>query len=178
MRIRATWPVAVASVLSLVSSGTWAAWQGTGARNNAVGAAKIGYSLSGDEVTGGGTGYSWGFLLSLLGANDQFSVTNTGTVAETITATMTVSGLNVGTNTTVYGCTNNFSGTSCSGRVTLATVPGSTATSVTLATNLAAGATYNIAVAVPGLLGLTITVNIPANTFAITTRAGMNRTSG
>ena len=176
-RPRATLWVAAAAVLSLVSPGAWGAWQGTGARNATLASAKLGYSLSGSNVTGGGTGYSWGFLLSLTGASDRFSVTNTGSVAETIKATMTVSGLNVGTNTTVYGCSNAFSGTSCSGRVTLASVPGSTPTQITLATNLAAGSTYNIAVSVPGLLGLTITVAMPANTFTITPRSGIDRTT-
>lgn len=176
-RPRATAWVAAAAVLSLVSPGAWGAWQGAGARNASLASAKLGYSLSGSNVTGGGTGYSWGFLLSLTGASDRFSVTNTGSVAETIKATMTVSGLNVGTNTTVYGCANAFSGTSCSGRVTLATVPGSTPTQVTLATNLAAGSTYNIAISVPGLLGLTITVAMPASSFTITPRAGINRTT-
>jgi hypothetical protein len=175
---RATWVVAAVAVLSLVSSGTWGAWQGTGARNGSLTTAQLGYSLSGTNVTGGGTGYSWGFLLSLGGATDHFSVTNSGSVAETISGTMTVSGLNVGTNVTVYGCANAFSGTTCSGRVTLATVPGSTPTVVTLATNLAASGTYNIAVSVPGLLGLTVTVAMPANSMAITLRAGINRTSG
>jgi hypothetical protein len=175
---RATWVVAAAAVLSLVSSGTWGAWQGTGNRAGSLASARIGYSLSGDHVTGGGTGYSWGFLLSLLGANDQFSVTNTGSVTETISGTITVTGLNVGNNATVYGCTNTFSGTSCTGRVTLATVPGGTPTAVTIATNLAAGATYNLAVGLPGVLGLTITVAMPANSISITTRSGTNRTTG
>lgn len=176
-RPRATFWVAAAAVLSLVSPGVWGAWQGTGARNAALASARLGYSLSGSNVTGGGTGYSWSFLLSLAGASDRFSVTNTGSVAETIRATMTVSGLNVGTNATVYGCANAFSGTTCTGRTTLATVPGSTPTQVTLATNLAAGSTYNIAVSVPGLLGLTITVAAPANTFTITPRTGIDRTT-
>ena len=176
---RATWVVAAVAVLSLVSSGTWGAWQGTGARNNTLSSAKLTYSLTGSNVTGGGTGYSWGFLLSLAGASDTFTVNNTGTVAETVTATVSVSGLSVGTNTTIYGCSNTFSGTSCSGRTTLGTVPGgNTPTSITLASNLAAGSSYNIAVSVPGLLGLTITVSMPANTFVITHRSGIDRTSG
>ena len=170
--------MAAAAVLSLVSPGAWGAWQGTGARNGTLASARLGYSLSGAEVTGGGTGYSWGFLLSLLGATDHFSVTNTGSVAETIRGTVSVSGLSVGTNTTLYGCANTFSGISCSGRVTLGTVPGgNTPTVITFATNLAAGATYNIAVSVPGLLGLTVTVSIPANTWTITPRTGIDRTS-
>lgn len=175
---RGTFWVAAAAVLSLVSPGAWGAWQGAGARNASLASAKLGYSLSGSNVTGGGTGFSWGFLLSLGGATDHLSVTNTGSVAETIKATMTVSGLNVGTNVTVYGCANTFTGTSCTGRVTLATVPGSTPTQVTLATNLAAGSTYNIAISVPGLLGLTVTVAMPANSFTVTPRTGINRTSG
>jgi hypothetical protein len=176
---RSTWVVAAAAVLSLVSSGTWGAWQGTGARNNTLASARLTYSLSGDNVTGGGTGYSWGFLLSLLGANDQFSVTNTGTVAETISGTFSVTGVNVGTTTTIYGCTNAFSGLSCSGRVMLGTVPGgNTPTTITLATNLAAGSTYNLAVGVPGLLGLAVTVSMPANTVVITPRTGIDRTAG
>jgi hypothetical protein len=171
--------VAAAAVFSLVSSGAWGAWQGTGARNGSLASAALGYSLSGAEVTGGGTGYSWGFLLSLGGATDQFSVTNSGSVAETIRGTVSVSGLSVGTDTTLYGCANTFSGTSCTGRVTLGTVPGgNTPTVITFATSLAAGATYNIAVSVPGLLGLTVTVSIPANTWTITPRTGIDRTSG
>lgn len=169
--------MAAAVVLSLVSPGAWGSWQATGSRNGTLSSAKLGYSLSGTNVTGG-TGYSWGFTLSLAGANDSFTVTNTGTVAETISATVTVSGLNVGTNTTFYGCSNAFSGTSCTGRTTLGTVPGSTATAITLASGLAAGSSYNVAVSVPGLLGLTVTVSIPANTFAITLRSGTDRTSG
>jgi hypothetical protein len=173
---RATWVVAAAAVLSLVSSGTWGAWQGTGARNGTLTSAQLGYSLTGSNVTGGGTGYSWGFLLSLAGATDHFSVTNTGSVAETISGTMTVTGL--GASATVYGCANAFSGTTCTGRVTLATVPNGTPTAVTLATNLAASGTYNIAVSVPGLLGVTVTVAMPANSMAITLRSGIDRTSG
>jgi hypothetical protein len=176
-RPRATLWVAAAAVLSLVSPGAWGAWQGAGARNASLASAALGYSLTGSNVTGGGTGYSWGFLLSLTGASDRFSVTNAGSVAETIRATMTVTGLNVGTNVTVYGCANAFTGTSCTGRTTLGTVPGSTPTQITLATNLAAGSTYNIAVSVPGLLGLTITVAMPANTFTITPRTGIDRTT-
>ncbi len=179
MTPRATVWVAAAAVLSLVSPGAWGAWQGTGARNATLDSARLGYSLSGSEVTGGGTGYSWGFLLTLGGATDHFSVTNTGSVAETISTTVTVSGLSVGTNTTIYGCANTFSGISCSGRVTLGTVPGgNTPTAITLATNLAASATYNIAVSVPRLLGVTVTVAMPANTFTITPRTGIDRTSG
>ena len=55
---------------------------------------------------------------------------------------------------------------------------GNTPTQLTLATNLAAGASYNIAVSVPGLLGLTVTVAAPANTFTITPRTGIDRTCG
>lgn len=178
MAPRGTFWLAAAAVLALVSPGAWGAWQGTGARNASLASAKLGYSLSGSNVTGGGTGFSWSFLLSLAGATDHFSVTNTGSVAETIKGTMTVSGLSVGTNTVVYGCANTFSGTSCSGRTTLASVPGSTPTLVTLATNLAAGSTYNIAVSVPALLGVTVTVAVPANSFTITPRTGIDRTSG
>ena len=65
--------MAAAAVLSLVSSGAWGAWQGTGARNGSLASARLGYSLSGAEVTGGGTGYSWGFLLSLLGGAPTIS---------------------------------------------------------------------------------------------------------
>ena len=175
MTPRATLPVAAAAVLALVSSGAWGAWQGTGNRNASLSSAQLGYSLSGAHVTGGGTGYSWAFLLSLLGADDRFSVTNTGSVAETISGTITVTGAN---NVAIYGCANAFSGTTCSGRVTLATLANNTPTSVTLATNLAAGGTYNIAVGVPGLLGVNVTVSMPANSMVITLRAGINRTSG
>ncbi len=169
---------AAAAVCSLVSPGAWGVWQDSGSRAGGLQSAEFGYSLSGSHVTGGGTGFNWGFLLSLGGATDHLSVTNTGSVPETIKATMTVSGVNVGTNTTVYGCANAFSGTSCTGRVTLASVPGSTATQVTLATNLAAGATYNLAISVPGVLGVTVTVAMPANSFTITTRNGIDRTAG
>lgn len=175
---RSTWVVAAAAVLSLVSSGTWGAWQGNGNRAGTLSSARLTYSLSGSNVTGG-TGYSWGFLLSLAGATDHFSVSNTGSVTETISGTFTVSGLSVGTNTTIYGCTNTFTGTTCSGRTTLGTVPGgNTPTTITIATNLAAGSTYNLAVSVPGLLGLTVTVAMAANTVAITPRTGIDRTSG
>jgi hypothetical protein len=175
---RATWVVAAAAVLSLVSGGTWGSWQGTGARNGSLAVAQFGYSLSGSHVTGGGTGYSWSFLLGLGTADDQFSVTNTGSVIETISGTITVTGLNLGANVTVYGCTNTFTNTTCTGRATLGTVSNNTPTVVTLAPNLAAGATYNISVGVPSLVGVNITVAMPANSMVTAVRSGINRTTG
>lgn len=167
---------ATAAVASLVGPGAWGAWQDSGSRAGGLHSAELGYSLTGSNVTGGGTGYNWSFLLSLAGATDHLSVTNTGSVAETIRATVSISGL--GSSVTVYGCPNTFSGITCTGRATLGSAsPGSPAT-IDVATTLAAGATYNLAVRVPGLLGLTVTVLMPANTFTIVPRTGINRTSG
>ncbi len=153
--------MAAAAVLSLISPGAWGAWQGAGARNASLASARLGHSLSGSNVTGGGTGYSKNFVLPLAGlSTDHFSVTNTGSVAETIGATATVSGLNLGS-VAIYGCPNSFSsGITCTGRVTLATGAGA------------------LAVQVTGVLGLSVTVAMAANTFTITPRTGINRTSG
>ncbi|GAA0639069.1 hypothetical protein GCM10009547_48940 [Sporichthya brevicatena] len=175
MTPRATFWVAAAAVLSLVSPGAWGAWHGTGNRNAPLASARVGYQLTGSNVTGGGTGYSGSFVLPLLGlASDTFSVKNTGTAPETITATVGVGGVNIGS-LTVYGCPNTFSGVTCTGRVTLTTSPGP----FTMATSLAPGATYNLAVQITGILGLGVTVTIPANSITLAwVGGGANRTSG
>jgi hypothetical protein len=168
--------VAATAVLALVSPGSWGSWQAAGNRAGSLQSAALGYSLAGTNVTGGGTGYSWNFLLSLAGKADNLSITNTGSVPETISATVAITG--VGASATLYGCTNAFTGTpalTCTGRLTLGSVSHGSPASITLATTLAAGGTYNLAVNVPGLLGLTVTVTM--SSFVITPRTGTNRTT-
>ncbi|WP_019873532.1 hypothetical protein [Sporichthya polymorpha] len=175
MKPRATFWVAAAAVLSLVSPGAWGAWHGTGNRNASLASAKLGYSLSGSNTSGGG--YNWSVVLSLLGlATDQFSVTNTGTVPETIEAHVASTGLNLGS-VKVYTCTVPFgSGINCSGtRLDLGNAPGTK----TLAASLPAGATRYVAVQATGILGLALNVTMAANSFAITPiGGGANRTNG
>ena len=176
MKPRATIWVAAAAVLSLVSPGAWGAWQGAGARNASLAAASLGYSLSGSNVTGGGTGYSWVLTLGLLGSStNHFAVTNTGTVAETIEATVSTGGVNLGS-LTVYACAVPFSGLNCaSGAATLRSGAGD----IALTTNLVAGGTRYIAVHISTVAALTVTTTIAANTFTITPKSlGPNRTTG
>jgi hypothetical protein len=177
---RATLWVAAAAVLSLVSPGAWGAWQGTGARNGSLASAQLGYSLSGAAVTGGGTGYSWVVALGLLGsATDHLSVANTGSVAETIKATVAVSGVNLGSPMTLYGCPVPFTGSiTCASRVTIGSVSAGSQSVLTLATNLAAGTTYYLAASLSTVLALTVTTSMAANSFTITPRTGIDRTSG
>lgn len=171
---------AAAALAAVVSPGTWGAWQDTAHRAGGLHTAEFDYSLTGDQVTGG-TGFSWALSISVGASTKQFILTNTGSVPETIRANVSISGL--GAEADLYSCPVPFTGAiTCASRTSLGTVtPGTSPKTVTLASTLAAGASRHIAIQVPGLLGLlglAVTVTIPAASFAISPPAGSDRTAG